>query len=278
MWKKLSNTQRFIIIGIIVLAIVDIVLWANVAKLRSPFSKFEDALNAGDVKKACANFKNMTGSYSIKRPEAEKMAVKYAKISISDYLEGKTTYEKAAGEVYALKEDVLSDNKQIDENITKMEDWHSSETAFQAAEEAKALEEYETAILLYQEVGEDYSQYDAAQVAIKECKELQDRRARIVIEEAASMIDVEKDIHTYLDAIRHMDHYIEEHPGDLFVPQRREQFLDEYYNLQLTNIETLKSKKEYDMALEIAKELVILHPTRTEAQDLVKELEEKAAK
>ena len=278
MWRKLSNTQRFILIGMIVLIIVDIVLWANVAKLRSPFSKFEDALNAGNVKKACENYKNMTGSYSIKRPEAEKMAAKYAKISISDYLEGKATYEKASTEVYALKESVLENDNQIDANIAKMEEWHDSETAFEAAEEAKAMEEYETAILLYESVSENYTKYEAAQNAIKECKELQDNRARIVIEEAAAMINVERDIHTYLDAIRYMDHYIDEHPGDLFVPQKREQFLDEYYNLQLKNIDTLKQKKEYEMALSIAEELVILHPTRTEAKELVEELKEKEEK
>ena len=50
MWGKLSNTQRFILIGVVVLTIVDLIMWANVAKLKNPFSRFEDALNAGKTR------------------------------------------------------------------------------------------------------------------------------------------------------------------------------------------------------------------------------------
>ena len=50
MWGKFSNTQKVIMVGIIVLIVVVVVLRINVARLRGPYCQFEDAINAGDVK------------------------------------------------------------------------------------------------------------------------------------------------------------------------------------------------------------------------------------
>ena len=83
MWGKLSNTQRFILIGVVVLTIVDLIMWANVAKLKNPFSRFEDALNAGNAKKAVECYQQMQKpSQKKNRSEAEKLGIKYAKIRV----------------------------------------------------------------------------------------------------------------------------------------------------------------------------------------------------
>ena len=78
----------------------------------------------------------------------------------------------------------------------------------------------------------------------------------------------------YLDAIKLLDDYIAEHPDDNFISARREQFMDEYYNIQLKNIEVLVQMDEKEEALKLAKELKSLNPDRKEAQDYIKELQE----
>ena len=51
MWGKMSVTQKVLFIGIIVLVIVDLILWGNVAKLKNPYSRFEDAIKKIDPRK-----------------------------------------------------------------------------------------------------------------------------------------------------------------------------------------------------------------------------------
>ena len=91
MWKKFSVTQKVIFIGIIVLIVVDIILWGNVAKLKSPSARFEDAINAGNIASAVASYNEMQGSsQKSNRFNAEKLANKYARIRLADYLAGIT--------------------------------------------------------------------------------------------------------------------------------------------------------------------------------------------
>lgn len=275
MWGKLSNTQRFILIGVIILAIVDLIMWANVAKLRNPFSRYEDALNAGNVKKAVECYQKMQGSSQKKyRSEAEKLGIKFAKIRIGEYLEGKAPYEAVSEDIYAMKDTVLARDQQIGGEIEKMEARYASESAFAAAEEAKAAGDYVGAKKLYEQVESKYPEYEAAKVAISECEKLQDDRARQAVETAQLMIDVKYDIRTYLNAIQYLDEYIEQYPEDNFVPARRQQFMDQYYNLQLVNVKTLIMNKEPEQALKLAKELKAFLPDRKEAQEYIDTLEE----
>ena len=88
MWGKFSNTQKVIMVGIIVLIVVVVVLRINVARLRGPYCQFEDAINAGDVKTAIQAYTRMTGSQKADRVNAEKLAEKYAKIELAGYLCG----------------------------------------------------------------------------------------------------------------------------------------------------------------------------------------------
>jgi hypothetical protein len=111
-------------------------------------------------------------------------------------------------------------------------------------------------------------------VAISECEKLQDDRARQAVETAQLMIDVKYDIRTYLNAIQYLDEYIEQYPEDNFVPARRQQFMDQYYNLQLVNVKTLIMNKEPEQALKLAKELKAFLPDRKEAQEYIDTLEE----
>ena len=76
MWGKFSNTQKVIMVGIIVLIVVVVVLRINVARLRGPYCQFEDAINAGDVKTAIQAYTRMTGSQKADRVNAEKLAEK----------------------------------------------------------------------------------------------------------------------------------------------------------------------------------------------------------
>ena len=50
--------------------------------------------------------------------------------------------------------------------------------------------------------------------------------------------------------------------------------MDEYYNIQLKNIEVLVQMDEKEEALKLANELKSLNPDRKEAQDYIKELQE----
>lgn len=275
MWGKLSNTQRFILIAVVILAIVDVIMWANVAKLKNPYSRFEDALNEGNVKKAVECFADMqSASQKDNRLEAEKLGIKYTKIRVGEYLSGKVPYDTVSEEVYALSEKVLPKDKQMETEIERLEDRHASESAFAAAEEAKEAGNYVEAKNLYSQVKEKYPEYEKSQSAIKECEELQDHRARQVVEEAMLMIDVSYDIRTYLNAIAYLDEYIEKYPEDNFVSARKQQFMDQYYNLQITNVKTLIMNKEPEAALKLAKELKTFLPERKEAQEYITGLEE----
>lgn len=275
MWGKLSNTQRFIIIGIVILTIVDVIMWANVAKLKNPLSRFEDAINAGNVKKSIECYGEMKGNSQRKnRLEAEKMGIKYAKIRVGEYIEGKSPYESVSEEVYALRDTVLAKDQQIGKEVDRMEDRYASETAFAAGEEAKEAGDYVDAKNYYEQVSDKYPEYEKAQAAIDECDELQEFRAREAVEEALLMINVNYDVRTYLNAINYLDEYIEVHPEDNFVSARKMQFMDEYYNIQITNVKTLLINKEPEEALKLAKELKEFLPEREEAVSLIAEAEE----
>ena len=279
MWGKLSNTQRFILIGVVVLTIVDLIMWANVAKLKNPFSRFEDALNAGNAKKAVECYQQMQKpSQKKNRSEAEKLGIKYAKIRVGEYLQGKAPYEAVSEDIYAMKDTVLAKDQQIGAEIEKMENRYASESAFAAAEEAKAAGDYMAAKKLYEQVEKQYPEYEASQVAIAECNKLQDDRARQAVEEAQLMIDIKDNIRTYLSAIQYLDEYIQKYPEDNFVPARKQQFMDQYYNLQLTNIDTLIMNKEPETALKLAKELKDFLPERPEAKEYIPRLEEEVEK
>lgn len=279
MWGKLSNTQRFIIIGIVILTIVDVIMWANVAKLKNPLSRFEDAINAGNVKKSIECYNEMKGNSQKKnRFEAEKLGIKYAKIRVGEYLEGEASYEAVSEEVYALKDTLLVKDQQIGKEVEKMEDRYASESSFAAGEEAKEAGDYVDAKYYYEQVSDKYPEYEKAQAAIDECEELQEYRARQAVEEALLMINVNYDVRTYLNAINYLDEYIEVHPEDNFVSARKMQFMDEYYNIQVTNVKTLLMNKEPEEALKLAKELKEFLPEREEAVSLIAEAEEELSK
>ncbi len=274
MWGKFSNTQKVIMVGIIVLIVVVVVLRINVARLRGPYCQFEDAINAGDVKTAIQAYTRMTGSQKADRVNAEKLAEKYAKIELAGYLTGDSSYEKVSGTLGDLKTNVLKNSKEMDNYLEMLAYWREAEENYNAGTQAMEEGKYEEAMVFFEKIPSDYSQYDNAQFAIDECKAAKEARAKQVIEDAKGMIDINDDIHTYLDAIKLLDDYIAEHPDDNFISARREQFMDEYYNIQLKNIEALIQMDEKEEALKLAKELKSLNPERKEAQDYIKELQE----
>ena len=274
MWGKFSNTQKVIMVGIIVLIVVVVVLRINVARLRGPYCQFEDAINAGDVKTAIQAYARMTGSQKADRVNAEKLAEKYAKIELAGYLTGDSSYEKVSGTLGDLKTNVLKNSKEMDNYLEMLAYWREAEENYNAGTQAMEEGKYEEAMVFFEKIPSDYSQYDNAQFAIDECKAAKEARAKQVIEDAKGMIDINDDIHTYLDAIKLLDDYIAEHPDDNFISARREQFMDEYYNIQLKNIEALIQMDEKEEALKLAKELKSLNPDRKEAQDYIKELQE----
>lgn len=284
MWKKFSVTQKVIFIGIIVLIVVDIILWGNVAKLKSPSARFEDAINAGNIASAVASYNEMQGSsQKSNRFNAEKLANKYARIRLADYLAGNANYESVSKDLYELQGSVLKNDKQIGGYIQDMEMWRVSESAYDNGLFAKSEERYEDAIEFFGEVAPDYTYYPEAQAELKECKMLIEERAGRTIEEALAIININEDIRTYLQAVEILDDYIAIHPNDNFVQARREQFLDEYYNIQLKNIKTMLINDAEEEALELAKQLQELRPERTEAgeciteiTELIKQKEEKA--
>lgn len=261
--------------GILILLIVVLILRMNVARLRGPYCQFEDAINAGDTKTAIQAYAKMNGSAKRKdRQNAEKMAEKYAKIELAGYLTGDSSYETVSATLNELKTNVLKNSKEMDSYLEMMEYWREAEENYRLGNEAREAGLYEEAIVYYEKIPRDYADYDNAQFAIDECKALKEARAKQVIEDAMSMIDINEDIHTYLDAIHFLDDYIAEHPEDNFISARREQFIDEYYNIQLKNIEALISMEEEKEALKLAKELKKLNPDRKEAQEYIKQLQE----
>ncbi len=275
MWGKFSNTQKVIMAGILILLIVVLILRMNVARLRGPYCQFEDAINAGDTKTAIQEYAKMNGSTQRKdRQNAEKMAEKYAKIELAGYLTGDSSYETVSATLNELKTNVLKNSKEMDSYLEMMEYWREAEENYRLGNEAREAGLYEEAVVYYEKIPRDYADYDNAQFAIDECKALKEARAKQVIEDAMSMIDINEDIHTYLDAIHFLDDYIAEHPEDNFISARREQFIDEYYNIQLKNIEALLSMEEEKEALKLAKELKKLNPDRKEAQEYIKQLQE----
>ena len=275
MWGKLSVTQKVIVIGIGVLVLVDLILWANVGKLKNPYSRFEDAINEGDLNKAISCYQEMVGSTQRKnRFNAEKLAVKYARIETEDYLNGVKPYEVVEPEVTSIQEKVVKNDRQVESYIEKIEMWHESEELMRLGKEAKEQEEYEQAIEYFEKVNEKYTGYGEAQKEIEECKELHDIRTKKIVEEATLVVRIDIDVRTYLNAIEILDNYIEKYPKDNFVAAKREQFVNEYYNIQLININTLITNNEKGMALDIAKSLAELDPGRREARDYIRELED----
>lgn len=275
MWGKLSTTQRVILIGIAVLIVVDIILWGNVAKLKNPVSRFEDAINAGNVTAAVASYKDMQGStQKTNRFNAEKLAIKYCRIRLGEYVAGEANYDSVSRELYTLQEEVLSKDKQIGGYIETMEAWKASEEAYANGIACKENEEYEEAIEYFEQVSPDYSGYQQAQTEIEDCEKLIEARAGIVIEQALAMINIQEDIRTYLEAVKILDAFMAKHPDDNFVKARREQFLDEYYNIQLKNIETMIINDAEEEALDLAKELKELRPERKEAGEYIDKLNE----
>ncbi len=274
-WGKFSNTQRVIMIGIIILLVVVIILRANVSRLRGPYCRFEDAINAGNVKVAVDSYKKLGGAANKKdRVNAEKMGSKYARIEISNYISGEESYEKVSEEISMLQESVLKNDSQVAEYVDKMEYWHNAEEMFRLGKEAKEAGLYEEAIDYFEQVPKDYVAYDEAQVAIEESEELIEARAKQIIEQAMATINIKEDLHTYMDAIKILDDYMAEYPEDNFIAARREQFMDEYYNIQLKNVTAMAESGDTESALKLAKELQSLNPERKEAQDYVKQLQD----
>ena len=275
MWGKLSVTQKVIFIGIIVLVIVDLILWGNVAKLKNPYSRFEDAINESDLTTAISCYQEMTGSNHRKnRFNAEKLAVKYARIETEDYLNGVKPYDIVEPEVRTIQEQVVKNDRQVESYMEKIEMWHESEEALRLGREAKEMEEYEKAIEYFEQVNEKYTGYGEAQDEIQECKELHNLRTKKVLDQAAQAVRIDLDVRSYLNAIQILDDYIAKYPDDNFIAAKREQFVNEYYNIQLINIKTLINNDVKDQALEIAKSLEELDPGRREAREYIRELEE----
>ena len=268
MQGKLSNTQKFILAGIGILTVVVIILWANVAKLKGPYYRFEDEVNAGNMKGAVECYREISASKDVKtRLAAQKLCKQYAKLQVSDYINGKKEYDEICDEVEMLQTNVLSGDKQMEELVDKMHAWREAELLFEEAEEVKAEGDYQRAYELYEKIPEDHACYEKAQIAMKECDDLSEMRGIQAVEEATAMINVEMNIGTYLIAIEYLDEYIKEHPEDNYVPVRRRLLVDEYYNVQLKNIKALVEVGEEDMARSIAEELVSLCPDRDEAKE-----------
>ena len=240
MLGKLSNTQKCILAGIGILTVVVIVLWVNVAKLKGPYYRFEDEINAGNMKGAVDCYKEISDSKDVKtRLAAQKLCKQYAKLQINEYLTGKKEYDEICDEVLLLQQNVLNGDKQMEEMIETMNAWREAELLFEEAEEAKAEGDYQRAYELYSQIPEGHVDYERAQTAMKECDDLSEMRGRQAVEEATAMIDISMDIRTYLNAIFYLDDYIKEHPEDNYVPVRRRLLVDEYYNIQLKNIKAL---------------------------------------
>ncbi len=268
MLGKLSNTQKLILAGIGILTVVVIILWVNVAKLKGPYYRFEDAVNAGDMKGAVECYREISASKDVKtRLAAQKLCKQYSKLQINEYLSGKKEYDEICDEIEMLQENVLKGDKQMDEMVEKMNAWRSAELLFEEAEEVKASGDYEAASELYEQIPEGHRDYEKAQVAIKECDELCDARGKWVVGEAAAKINISDDIDTYLEAIAYLDEYMKAYPDDTYVPVRRRLFMDEYYNIQLANIKQLVEAGETGMARSIAEKLVSLCPERDEAKE-----------
>ena len=268
MLGKLSNTQKLILAGIGILTVVVIILWVNVAKLKGPYYRFEDAVNAGDMKGAVECYREISASKDVKtRLAAQKLCKQYSKLQINEYLSGKKEYDEICDEIEMLQENVLKGDKQMDEMVEKMNAWRSAELLFEEAEEVKASGDYEAARELYEQIPEGHRDYEKAQVAIKECDELCDARGKWVVGEAAAKINISDDINTYLEAIAYLDEYMKAYPDDTYVPVRRRLFMDEYYNIQLANIKQLVEAGETGMARSIAEKLVSLCPERDEAKE-----------
>lgn len=272
---KLSNTQKFILAGIGILTVVVIVLWVNVAKLKGPYYRFEDAVNAGNMREAVECYQEINASKDVKtRLATQKLCKQYAKIQVSDYINGKKEYDEICDEVVMLRDRVLSGDKQMEELVEAMNAWREAELLFEEAEELKAEGDYQKACELYEQIPEGHSCYEKAQTAIKECDDLSEMRGRQAVEEATAMIDISMDVGTYLNAIAYLDDYIKEHPEDDYVPVRRRLLVDEYYNIQLKNIKALVNAGEEDMARSIAEEIVSLCPDREEAKEYMLPKEE----
>ena len=268
MLGKLSNTQKLILAGIGILTVVVIILWVNVAKLKGPYYRFEDAVNAGDMKGAVECYREISASKDVKtRLAAQKLCKQYSKLQINEYLSGKKEYDEICDEIEMLQENVLKGDKQMDEMVEKMNAWRSAELLFEEAEEVKASGDYEAARELYEQIPEGHRDYEKAQVAIKECDELCDARGKWVVGEAAAKINISDDVDTYLEAIAYLDEYMKTYPDDTYVPVRRRLFMDEYYNIQLANIKQLVEAGETGMARSIAEKLVSLCPERDEAKE-----------
>lgn len=268
MLGKLSNTQKLILAGIGILTVVVIILWVNVAKLKGPYYRFEDAVNAGDMKGAVECYREISASKDVKtRLAAQKLCKQYSKLQINEYLSGKKEYDEICDEIEMLQENVLKGDKQMDEMVEKMNAWRAAELLFEEAEEVKASGDYEAARELYEQIPEGHRDYEKAQVAIKECDELCDARGKWVVGEAAAKINISDDVDTYLEAIAYLDEYMKAYPDDTYVPVRRRLFMDEYYNIQLANIKQLVEAGETGMARSIAEKLVSLCPERDEAKE-----------
>ena len=268
MLGKLSNTQKLILAGIGILTVVVIILWVNVAKLKGPYYRFEDAVNAGDMKGAVECYREISVSKDVKtRLAAQKLCKQYSKLQINEYLSGKKEYDEICDEIEMLQENVLKGDKQMDEMVEKMNSWRAAELLFEEAEEVKASGDYEGARELYEQIPEGHRDYEKAQVAIQECDELCDARGKWVVGEAAAKINISDDIDTYLEAIAYLDEYMKTYPDDTYVPVRRRLFMDEYYNIQLANIKQLVEAGETGMARSIAEKLVSLCPERDEAKE-----------
>ena len=268
MQGKLSNTQKFILAGIGILTVVVIILWANVAKLKGPYYRFEDEVNAGNMKGAVECYREISASNDVKtRLAAQKLCKQYAKLQINEYLNGNKEYDEICDEVFLLQENVLNGDKQMDEMVERMESWRASELLFEQAEELKAAGEYREAAKLYEQIPEDHADYEKARIAINECEELSELHSKQIVDYASTLIDVNDNVYSYLDAIHCLDDYLKENPEDTYVPVWRRHFVDEYYNIQLKNVRALAEAGENAMARSIAEELVSLDPDREEAKE-----------
>lgn len=183
--KKISKNQ---IIGAFIVIFAITLCVSVVLMLTNPIAKLESAIKSGDTVAAIAIYKDDLIKDNEKQNEADEYLVKTSDSILTDYIDGKISYEDAKKKL----ETIIGIGIQIprlDEKIKSLDDNHASKEAFINAEALLKEKNLPGALKEYSKVISSDQNYAKAQDNIKKNINVYQK---IIFEEADKLVSQKK--------------------------------------------------------------------------------------
>ncbi|MEA5051670.1 MAG: NPCBM/NEW2 domain-containing protein, partial [Oscillospiraceae bacterium] len=165
-------------------------LIAALALVFLPSIRFAANLLSGNYEKAASVYQQSVGSSRLQSPVGEKIVQIVSNRALSSYLGGSSDYEASCARLDGI---ALIPNFTASANAVKTEltQQYASATAYEAAQQALAIQDYESAVEQLKAVSENSKYYDQAVSQLADTSELYKNETLTAIETYTSSADFE---------------------------------------------------------------------------------------